>query len=160
MTPADFLKIVLDPGLAFAWRYGGMLLAPQSRVLCMAIAGQESNWQYRRQIGGPARSYFQFEEGGGVAGVLKHPASASRIRNVCDALDIPCTVPTVYEAMAWNDHLAVAMTRLLLWTDPAALPALGDQVGAWHYYERLWRPGAPRPASWPVNYATAMALAG
>lgn len=161
MTPADFLKYILDPGLAFVEHYAGIPLAPQSRLLMLAIPGQESNWSHRKQIPvAYARSFFQFERGGGVAGVLQHPASASRIRNVCAALDIPCDVDTVYEVMTWNDTLAVAMARLLLWTDPAALPAVGDRAGAWEYYLRCWRPGAPHPATWPIVYGTSMVLTG
>ena len=129
-------------------------------VMLMAIAGQESAWAHRRQISGPARSYWQFEKGGGVAGVLAHPATKDAIAAVCKQLDIPCDAATVYEAMAWNDTLAACMARLLLYTDPRALPAPGEQEAAWDYYIRNWRPGMPHPQSWPARYAKAMELAG
>jgi len=136
----------------------GIPVNDQARVIEMTIAGQESNWQYRLQQGGPARSFWQFESGGGVAGVLSHPASSQQIKTVCAALRITCNQSTVYEAMAWNDQLAVAMARLLLWTDPAALPAVGDVNGAWNYYLRNWRPGKPYPDKWPGLYQQAMNL--
>jgi len=136
----------------------GIEVNDQARVLEMTIAGQESNWQYRLQQGGPARSFWQFESGGGVAGVLNHPASSASIRTVCDKLRIACNQSTVYEAMAWNDQLAVAMARLLLYTDPAALPAVGQVQAAWDYYLRNWRPGAPHPDKWPGLYQQAMDL--
>lgn len=129
-------------------------------VMLMAIAGQESAWAHRKQIGGPARSYWQFEKGGGVAGVLSHPATKGAIKAVCTKLDIPCETATVYEAMAWCDPLAATMARLLLWSDPRALPAAGEQDAAWEYYLRNWRPGMPHPQSWAGRYAVAMELAG
>lgn len=129
-------------------------------VMLMAIAGQESAWAHRRQIGGPARSYWQFEQGGGVAGVLRHPATKGAINAVCTKIDIPCDTATVYEAMAWNDTLAACMARLLLFSDPWPLPALGERDAAWRYYLDCWRPGMPHPQSWPARYAVAMDLAG
>ncbi len=100
-------------------------------VMLMAIAGQESVWAHRRQICGPARSYWQFERGGGVTGVLGHPATKDAIAAICKQLDISCDTATVYEAMARNDTLAACMARLLLYSDPRALSAVGDQRGAW-----------------------------
>lgn len=129
----------------------------ESEVLLLTIAGQESNWSARLQVGGPARSFWQFEKGGGVAGVLQHAATRDFARKACTALDIPSDVNTVYEAMAWNDTLACCMARLLLWTDPAPLPALGQVEAAWQYYLRCWRPGAPHPEVWPVRYTASLA---
>lgn len=158
MKPEAFLKEAVDPHLKWMADTVGMGVDDKARVLVMAIAGQESAWEHRRQIGGPARSYWQFEKGGGVAGVLRHPASKDKIERLCMPLDIPCTVDIVYEAMAWNDRLACCMARLLLWTDPHALPALGARDAAWDYYIRNWRPGLPHPETWPARYGTAMSL--
>ena len=140
--------------------WAGVKSDDKALVLLMAISGQESAWQHRKQIGGPARSYWQFEKGGGVAGVLSHAASKTKIAAVCSQLDIPCDVVTVYEAMAWNDTLAASMARLLLFTDPRALPAVGDQDAGWEYYIRNWRPGMPHPQAWPGRYAKAMEIVG
>jgi hypothetical protein len=130
----------------------------EARVLLMAIAGQESAWKHRRQVPvAHARSFWQFERGGGVAGVLSHPGSSGHVRAICEALEIPAHPRDIHEAMAWNDRLAVAMARLLLWTDPQPLPKIGDVDGAWGCYLRNWRPGKQRPKTWPDNYARAMA---
>lgn len=155
MTPETFVSLVLDPGLA-TLRTVGIPSDDRARLLILAICGQESNWEHRRQIGGPARGFAQFERGGGVRGVLTHSASHAAIRRVCGLLDIPCDEATVYEAAAWNDTLAVALARLLLWTDPRPLPARGDEHGAWVYYLRLWRPGKPHPDAWPRRYQQAL----
>lgn len=125
----------------------------EARVMLMAIAGQESNWDARRQYGGPARSYWQFEQGGGVAGVLR--LLPHQVQAVCDALDIPCDSNTIFEAMAWNSALGCSMARFLLYTDYAPLPAVGQVQAAWDMYLRNWRPGAPHPDVWPDKYAIA-----
>lgn len=130
-------------------------MGTEARVLLIAIAGQESGWANRRQIGGSARGYWQFEKGGGVAEVFQK--TPNQLRTICESLDIPFDQATVFEAMAWNDMLSCIMARLLLWQDPAALPASGDKATAWNYYLRNWRPGAPRSESWPARYDEAAA---
>ncbi len=140
--------------------WAGIKSDDRALVMLMTIAGQESLWAHRKQIGGPARSYWQFEKGGGVAGVLQHAATKGAAAAVCKQLDIPCDVTTVYEAMAWNDTLAACMARLLLYSDPRALPAVGDQEAGWDYYIRNWRPGMPHPQTWPARYAKAMEIVG
>lgn len=157
MTPEDLLVDFVDPANAFLGKCGDIHSDDRARVLMMAIAGQESEWQARLQGGGgPARSFWQFERFGGVAAVLS--ATPIQIKAVCEYLFIPCDSQHIYEAMAWNDFLAAAMTRLNLWRDPAALPAVGDVQGGWIYYKRVWAPGMPREKDWPANYSTAMEL--
>ena len=66
MTPAQFLRFAIDPALS--------LLPPvmdtrAARAMIISICLQESRLQHRRQIGGPARGFAQFERGGGVCPV-------------------------------------------------------------------------------------------
>jgi hypothetical protein len=160
MTPNTLVDRVVEPTLHW------MAVSPDigipatdgARVLVTAIAGQESRWTVRRQIGGPARSYWQFELGGGVAGLFRRVPR--QLGAVCAACDVTSDAGTVFEAMAWHDMLACAMARLLLWCDPAPLPACGDRDGAWDCYLRTWRPGLPRPESWAGVYDQALAAAG
>jgi hypothetical protein len=156
MKPDIFLREVVDPSLKKLAAWTGTKSDDRARVLLMAIAGQESDWRYRRQSGGPARSYWQFERFGGVAEIMQK--CPSQLAAVCGSLDIPVESALIFEAMTWNDTLAVAMARLLLWQDPAALPGLGQRDEGWHYYERNWRPGLPHPDKWPACYRTAMEL--
>ena len=121
----------------------------------LAIGYQESNWEHRRQIGGPARGFWQFERDGGVKGVMQHPASRDEARLLCDSLQYPFHTDTVYEALADNDILAAGFARLLLWTDPNALPAIGRNEEAWAYYLRNWRPGKPHRSRWDAAYGKA-----
>lgn len=117
-------------------------------VMLLAIGLQESKFQYRRQMGnGPARGLWQFEKMGGVAGVMQHQSSREIAQAVCVARDVPkwrsgIFINTAYHQLEHDDVLAAAFARLLLWTDPKALPALNDIEPAWQLYLRTWRPGA------------------
>jgi hypothetical protein len=129
---------------------------PQARVLLLAIGLQESRFLHRRQIGGPARGFWQFERNGGVRGVLTHPASRDDALRICAARHVAPVSATIHAALETDDILAAAFARLLLWTDPLRLPAAGDADGAWALYLRTWRPGKPHPHTWPVLYAQAL----
>lgn len=160
MTPDIFHTRIVEPTLHWMAAAPGIAIpaSDSARVLVMAIAGQESRWSARRQIGGPARSYWQFEKGGGVAGLFR--VTPRPLGAVCAACDVPFDAATVFEAMAWHDTLACAMARLLLWTDPAPLPAAADAAGGWTYYLRTWRPGAPHPETWAAVHDQARAAIG
>lgn len=156
MTPKGLLVGIVDPALALLAEIAGVPSDDRARLMVMAIAGQESAWVDRRQIGGPARSFWQFEQGGGVAGLFR--VAPAKLGPICTYLHVPFDLDTVFEAMAWNDTLATCMARLLLWTDPAPLPDVGDVRAGWAYYLRNWRPGLPHPEIWPARYGTAMGL--
>lgn len=158
MSAQDVLTQGIEPALALLEPMG-IKPSRKARVLMLAIAGQESAWEHRRQIGGPAHSFWQFEKGGGVVGVLTHPASRDKIKAVCAELGVPCDAESVYQAMVDNDVLAACMARLLLWTDAAPLPEVGEVDASWNYYLRNWRPGLPHPEAWPRRYSTAMEIA-
>lgn len=121
------------------------------------IGLQESHLDERRQLGGPARSFWQFELGGGVTGVLSHPATQPLIRNVLNRLDYDYKPITSYVAMEHNDVLAFAFARLLLFTEPAQLPAQGQYEESWRQYVANWRPGLPHRSTWNAYYDEAWA---
>lgn len=132
---------------------------PEAHVMLLAIAGQESGFQHRRQTGqGPARGLWQFEQIG-LREVLRHPVSQQHAEQACTAL-LYAGRPNfaLHEALEHNDILACAVARLALWRDPAPLPAIGDAEGAWQYYRRIWAPGKPHPERWPANYAAAVSI--
>lgn len=133
------------------------MTSPPALVMLYAIGLQESRFRDRRQQGnGPARGFWQFERGGGVVGVHTHAASRYWAASVCMARDVPFKVASIYPALEHDDILAAACARLLLFTDPKKLPALGDEKGAWALYLRTWRPGKPHPKTWPECYALAL----
>lgn len=140
---------------------------PRARLMLLAIAGQESGLNARRQHGnGPARGLWQFERGtaasrGGVWGVALHPASSGRLQMVARARGVDSEPTKIWAALEHDDVLAACVARLLLWTDPLPLPALDDVDGAWTLYaKRTWRPGKPHPTKWPRWHALARETLG
>src|SRR5690554_2126098 len=89
--------------------------SPEARVMLHAIALQESRYANRRQIRGPARGLWQFEQGGGVAGVLRHRSSADLARHVCSKRRVDAAAKAVYSRLEYDDIIAAAFARLLLW---------------------------------------------
>lgn len=122
-----------------------------ARVNQAAIGQQESGYLVRRQYGnGPARGYWQFEEGGGVKGVMEHKSSAEIARSVCHARGVPFVRRAVWESLETDDVLAAAFCRLLMWTDSGKLPT--NEADGWAMYARTWRPGKPHPDKWPASW--------
>lgn len=130
--------------------------SPGAEVMLLAIGGQESGFKHRRQIGGPARGFWQFEQGGGVRGVLRHAATRERAVEVCRFRGVKANQADVYNALEHDDILSAAFARLLLYSDPRALPAIGDEDAAWALYARTWRPGKPHRERWGPNYRAAV----
>lgn len=145
---------VIDPALA---AMPEALDTPEARVMLLAIGLQESRFLYRRQKGnGPARGFWQFERMGGTHGVLTHPASRGLARIACDAHHVQPAARPVWQRLESDDELACKFARLLLLTDPRALPDIGQGGEAWDYYLDNWRPGKPHPSTWGGFYAQAM----
>ena len=126
--------------------------SPFARINQAAIGYQESDgYLTRRQYGnGPARGYWQFEEGGGVRGVMEHKSTSELARSVCHARGVPFVRRTVWEALETDDVLAAAFCRLLMWTDSGKLPT--NEADGWAMYARTWRPGKPHPDKWPASW--------
>lgn len=157
MSPALALRLIIDPTLALLAELG-VKSDDRARIMLLTIALQESELKSRRQIVGPARGFWQFELGGGVAGVLRHPSSAKLSRTVCDMLCVGGSAVAVHPALEMNDTLACACARLLLLTDPSALPT--EANAGWAYYLRNWRPGKPHPETWAGHWQTALQAVG
>lgn len=151
MTPAVFLLTAVDPALALL---PASMRTNEARALIVAIALQESTLIYRRQFAGPARSYLQFEVAG-IEGVLTHEETWAYARGACLDVDVLPTAAAVHMAIEFQDALACAFARLLLWTLPRPLPQRDDADEAWSQYRSLWRPGRPRPERWKPNYVEA-----
>ncbi len=126
-------------------------------AMLYAIGCQESRLDARRQIGGPARGFWQFEFGG-IKGILTHPVSQPLIRSVLDRLDYDYLPDTSYTAIEHNDVLAFSYARCLLWTLPGALPTRDEANKGWGQYIEGWRPGAPKPLTWPECFKLAWTL--
>lgn len=152
----DISRTAINPALAML---PARMDSARARVQMLAIGLQESRLVARVQGGGPAHGLWQFEQGG-VTGVLSHPASKPWAFAVCAARIADPLPAAVYDRLPTDDILAAAFARLLLWTDPSPLPALGDAQAAWDLYARTWRPGKPRRESWDAFYDQALNAVG
>lgn len=151
MTPEVLNAQILTPALQLL---GARFDKFWARVELVAVALQESSLEDRiQQPNGPARSYWQFERGGGVHGVLTHPATSAPIKAIAWLFDYPADEHALHLAMTDNDLLAACFARLLLFTDPRPLPQNADD--GWAQYVDCWGPGKPRPHTWPANWALA-----
>ena len=130
---------------------------PEARAILIAIALQETALRHRRQVGGPALGLLQWELPQ-VGLILRHPVVGPLARNVLATLVYDPGDPPherIHAAMEHNDILQAAFSRLLLWPDAAPLPKRDDVQGSLATYLRVWRPGRPRPETWPANWSAA-----
>lgn len=159
MKPEIFLRDFIDPQLAYLQRLfpARSLLSHEARMQLLCHAGQETMWLTRLQSHGPAHSFWQFEEGGGVAAILGSPRGSIMIAALCADLCIPPDKATIFQAMIWNDALALGMARIRLFIDPGPLPKLWDIEAAWAMYIKDWGPGKPDRNRWNAVYAQSRA---
>jgi hypothetical protein len=169
MPPADatlatYVSLYIFPA-AFALLPRAMDTT-EARAMLIATGLQESKFQYRRQsFGGPARGFWQFEQRGGVLGVLTHRATETLAKAACHALLYRTRLPNgdladteLHAILEHNDVLACVFARLLLWTLPDRLPWPSESSQAWHQYLSAWRPGKPHAPVWHANYCRAWHL--
>jgi hypothetical protein len=151
----SILRTAIEPALSLL---PPKMTSDKARLGLLAITLQEAEAIHRVQFGGgPAHGLWQFEEGGGVKGVMQHPNSRDFARALCSVRRLPFDRHIVWEALPNDDLLAAGFARLLLWTGFKPLPDMDAQDAWWDYYEDLWRPGKPRPKDWPKNFAQARA---
>ena len=149
---SSIIEYAINPAMALL---PPKMTSDKATVMLLAIGLQESRLTHRKQIGGPAKSFLQFESGGGVKGVMTHSASSTPAQSLCQALAVPFDRSAIFQGMEFNDVLAFGLGRLLLYTDPKALPEIGDSQTAWDLYQRAWRPGKPHRQTWDELYAVA-----
>lgn len=86
-----------------------------------------------------------------------HESSRKPLETICKSRSVRFDPDAIYGALEYDDVLAAGVARLLLWTDPKALPEVGKVDSAWALYLRTWRPGKPHPQTWPDLYRQAVA---
>lgn len=134
------------------------MISPEAVAEMLCVGFQESEFTHRIQVQGPARGFWQFEEGGGVLGVLDHPTTRPIIWGVLESLQYKPEPLACYIALAHNDVLAAVFARLLLWTHPHALPRRHEPTLAWQQYLDTWRPGKPHSDAWAGNFERAWSI--
>ncbi len=143
---------------AFALLSPGMNSLP-AKAMLLAIGLQESKFTARVQDnGGPAHGYWQFEQGGGCTGVIRHPVSRGSAVFVCNNRNVAPLPRDVYKAIINDDILACCFARLLLYTLPEKLPTREQNEAGWQQYITAWRPGKPHRNTWDAYYDHAWSL--
>lgn len=156
----NIVETVVVPGLALL---PANMNTREARAMLLAIGLQESRFLHRRQIGGPARGFWQFEMGrlSGLAGLFRLRTTSPHMAAVCAARGVRPDADAVYAQLERDDLLACAVARLLLWSDPQRLPpAEADAAdSAWATYIRTWRPGKPHRHTWDRFWRAAVEAA-
>lgn len=172
MSASVQLGALIRPVLSYLWTEHRVPNGPAAEAMLLAIGLQESRFIHRDQVVtgkpagqvGPATGFWQFEKGGGVAGVMQHAMTADIARHVATASGVAFDRDGIWRSFATpaGDQLACAFARLLLFSDPRALPVASDAAEneAWEFYLRNWRPGKPHRGSWAGFWRQAVALAG
>ncbi len=146
MTPESF-NIIMDSAFKFM---PSKMNSRRARAMLLAIALQESQFQNRNQIGGPANGYFQFELIG-VRGTILHYRTGVQVQRVCEHFGYG-TAQQIHLAIEDNDLLATVLARYNLYNYPGALPGKEDVEEAWRQYLSRWRPGKPHRQRWTGYY--------
>lgn len=165
MTLSEIRERAIAPALAIL---PARMRSDEAEVMLLAIGLQESLFVHRRQLGGgPARSFWQGERGGGmVQGVRTHEATDQYATLLYCARGVEPNNEAIWKAIEHDDVLAAGLARLLLWSDPKALPETHEVDEAFDLYIRTWRPGAytrgteeekaELEAKWRLNFAAAV----
>lgn len=131
------------------------LQSPHATALLLAIGLQESGFVHRRQVGGPARGFWQFERAG-VLGVLTHERTHPLLRTALRVLQFDAVgAEPLHTLIEHNDVVAAVCARLLLLTVPQRLPQRGEASLAWEQYLGAWRPGKPHRETWDAHFTDA-----
>lgn len=151
MTPQILAQSIIPAAMALL---PDQMDTSNARIMLTAIALQESGLRHRRQIRGPARGLWQFEEAG-LIGVLRHPSSAGYAAELVDDLIYSnLGISDLHAVLEHNDVLACGIARLLLWTLPDEMA--GSAADGWAQYLAAWRPGKPHEDRWIPNYSAAL----
>lgn len=164
LAPRDLIRSVCDQ----LWFDHRIPNGKQAEAMMIAIGLQESRLLHRDQIVagkapgavGPATGFWQFEKGGGVAGVMQHHLTADIARKAAEASGVPFDRDDIWRSFTKTDgdRLAATFARLLLFTDPRALPPATEaaEEEAYQYYIRNWRPGKPHRETWGAFWREAI----
>jgi hypothetical protein len=145
-----YIKTQVDIAINMLKGYKASMANENAIRLMYAIGFQESRFLYRRQRGGPARGFWQFEKGG-IEAVLGHKTTGDIARDImCNMCMFDADADYIIQAIEYNDVLAAVFARLLLFTSPKLIPTfcMANKDELWQYYLETWRPGKPRYETW------------
>ena len=139
------LALTIRPTLAWM---GKPYDSPEAARMLACIAQTESSCLHRRQISGPARSWWQCEPPT-LHDLLK------RWQLGVDKLTALGLYPAIWDdprtVLEWSETAGCVVARGLLWLDPHPLPTTAEDGLA--TYLRVWRPGRPHPERFTAAWA-------
>lgn len=113
------------------------LWSPSAEKLLVMIACHESmGLRYRKQISGPAISFYQIEPKT-FDDVWCRFLGARQVKKAAVSQFLPDGV-TPLHALATSDEFATAIARMKLWMVPEALPLVSDDKGLAAYAKKYW----------------------
>ena len=144
-------KLIIPVGLSLL---NGTYGTQEARLMLLAIGQQESGFQHRKQVHGPAVGWWQFELSAATE-VLTQQSTKRLAIYCCNLLGYDPSGPSTLKAIEHNDLLATVFARLLLYRYPGQLPQIGEEERAWEQYIHQWRPGKPDRNRWTLSYRMA-----
>jgi len=132
MIAAEFLADTLQPTLVKM----GMHSAAAEKLLLLTACHESQGFRYRRQIKGPALSYFQVEPATLDDLYENYLAYRPAKRATLDAHQ-PDDVTTLY-ALEHSDAYAVACARMIYARVKDPLPSVDDEDGLAGYAKQHW----------------------
>jgi hypothetical protein len=85
---------------------------------------------------------------------MTHGSTSKLAKAMCDVCTVVAGDAAVWRSLEGHDDLATAFARLLITTEPRALPKTADE--GLSQYLNLWRPGKPCTSqTWATNWNTA-----
>lgn len=144
----DFLKSVIHPVLDRM----GMNSSAAAKLLMITACHESLGFRYRRQVGGPALSFFQIEPDT-LDDLYENYLKYRPGRQMLLDQYLPDDMTRV-EALEKRDDYACAAARLIYARVPAPLPEVGDVAGLAAYCKRYWNTdlGAATPEKYLADF--------
>jgi hypothetical protein len=114
----------------------GMSGVAAEKLLLMTAAHESMGFRYRRQVGGPALSYFQIEPATLDDLYANYLAFRPRRQTAVDAF-LPAGMDRL-EALEHDDRYACALARMIYARVAEALPDAEDELALANYAKRYW----------------------
>lgn len=132
MTIDYFIYNIVRPTL----KQMGMWSPAAEKLLVMIACHESAGFKYRKQISGPAISFFQIEPAT-FSDVWDRYLGTRQLKKSNVSQFLPNDLAPL-EALATSDEFATAIARMKLYMVPAALPLVTDDEALARYAKKHW----------------------